>query len=139
MVAAHRSISLGSTIPDSQIGEWVVQYGRRLYSNMARDQGTSRQQRERRVAEDFEFDPAKKLYQGPPLKYDKLGADIAMYKIGTPARIFAKQWDKAIEAWYKYKASRNLTGGQPQWVEVGAFLEDVASVSVDGALRGTRL
>ena len=133
MVAAHRSISLGCTIPDDQLGEWMVQYGRRLYSNLTT--GPARRQRELRVGENFEFDTEKKSYKGPSLTYDKLGADILMYKSGTPTRIFAEQWDAAIAAWYRYKAARNLTGGGPEWSSVGAFLEDVASISVDGKLR----
>ncbi|KAH7083916.1 hypothetical protein FB567DRAFT_581389 [Paraphoma chrysanthemicola] len=134
MVAAQRSISLGSSIADDDIGEWVVQYGRRLRVNL---NGTgARDMRENRIAERFVFDPSKKKrYGGPALSFDSLTADIMMYKAGTAPRAFAEQWDRAILAMYEYKASRNLFGGRSEWRELIPYLEDVSALSTEGNSR----
>jgi hypothetical protein len=131
MVAAQRSVSLGTIITDAQLGEWVVQYGQALFDNMNGE--GARDMRQNREKKRFVFEPLRSpQYRGPPLTFNTVTADILMYKTGSTVRKFAEQWDRAILAVYKYKAARNLTGGTTEWHDLFNHLGDVSALSVDG-------
>lgn len=130
MVAAQRSIALGMTIPDEQLGDWVIQFGQQFLVTFS-GKG-AKEARANRKAVKFIFDPNKhKQYNGPELTYQKLSADIMMSKPGETVRTFAGQWDAAIRAMWNYKAARNTYGGEKEWRELLPFLQVASAISTE--------
>ncbi len=131
MVMTQRTILLGRQIPDEQLGEWVVQYGQHL-RKAGVDSSTYRDMRSKIK---FVFDDKVRSYRGPPVTFTELSAQIMRYGKQTEPKLFAQQWDTAIEKWYRFKWQKNISGGGKAHEEVIPFLQDIASMSTTGRRR----
>jgi hypothetical protein len=127
MVSLQRMILLGQIKIDTKhLGEWVVQYGHHLKASIT---GPSQARRSRsQTLFDFKPNDWKKQYNGPHLTFSRLSAQIMRYKDNTEPKSFAKQWDRAIEAWYKFKVEREHSGGGNEFKELISKLEIIQSM-----------
>jgi hypothetical protein len=94
LVLLHRTIALGTPVPDSSLGTWIHQYGQHLVKC-----GNPYK------ASQFMFDDKK--YDGKSVTYLELTAWIMTPEFSKKAQEFAKRWDDAINAMIVYKCNVN--------------------------------
>jgi hypothetical protein len=99
IVALHRCIALGAKIPDTQMSNWLHQYGKHLARNNRRVDDVA----DVKLARQFVFKPAEGI-DGPKwLSFDRLSRMILGSPEDSPLRTYAMIWDNAILAMYQYQ------------------------------------